>query len=125
MSRWPMLAVLVIVLLAGCAPSMEVGLANAPRLGGSGDDRVHDVVSNGGDSCGRYAEYGPLRGRIPPCPAVAAHPVASVMPPPAPGQTKAAAEEGLVIPWLQHFYVGWPCQAPPLAVSEKTVACGR
>lgn len=122
MSRWPMLAVLVLGTSAGCAPSIEAGLANAPRLGGSGDDRVHDVISNGGDSCGRYAEQGHLRGHIPPCP-VAAHPVAWANTRSA--TDRAKADDGLVVPWLQHFYVGWPCQPPALAVSEKTVACGR
>jgi hypothetical protein len=120
MSKWPMLAVLAIVLLAGCAPSVEAGLANAPRLGGSADERVHDVISNGGDSCGRYAEYGPLRYRIPPCP-VAAHPIVSAkLPAPVAG---SKTDDGFAAPWLQHFYVGWPCQAPVISVSDKTVAC--
>ena len=120
MSRWPVLTVPAIVLLGGCAPSVEAGLANAPRLGGSTDDRVHDSISNGGDSCGRYAEHGPLRGRIPPC-LVVVHPVEGVAlaPPVASGK----AEEGLVVPWLQHFYVGWPCVAPAASVARKTVAC--
>jgi hypothetical protein len=107
MSRWPVLALLSGgLLLAGCAPSARPGLANAPRLGGSAvaDERVHDVVSNGDDACGIYAEHGVLRGRIPPCPSVA-HPIAATWLAP----SAAAKDDSLVLPWLEHFYAGWPC----------------
>jgi hypothetical protein len=105
MSRWtPVLgAAWAVPLLAGCAGSIEPGLANAPRLGGTqtADERVHDAVSNAGDSCGRYAEHGPLRARLPPCPTVA-HPLAASFLAPSP-----AGRESLVVPWLEHFYVDW------------------
>jgi hypothetical protein len=120
MMRWPMLTAFAAVLLSGCARSVEVGLANAPRLGGGADDGVHDAISNGGDSCGRYAERGPLRGRIPPCRA-AAHPIAGAAPPAV--TARGRVDGGLVVPWLQHFYVGWPCQAPPLAAATNSLAC--
>jgi hypothetical protein len=52
------------------ACKVQSGLANAPALGGSTivDPRVHDVIANGPDSCGRL-DLGSQRNRIPPCPA--------------------------------------------------------
>jgi hypothetical protein len=107
MARWPLLTVFSMAWsLAGCASSVRPGLANAPRLDGLGaaDDRVVDVVANGDDSCGRHGEDGPLRSRWPPCPAHARAAMATVLLPgsPRPG-------ESLVVPWLEHFYSGWPC----------------
>ncbi len=64
MSRWLVLTVFSIAPFAfGCASSVRPGLANAPRLGGSStsDDRITDVVSNGDDACGLYAESGVLQ----------------------------------------------------------------
>jgi hypothetical protein len=118
MARWPMLAVLSIVVSTGCATSVEAGLANAPRLGGGGlaDERVRDVIANGGDSCGRYAEHGPLRGSA--CPA-GPHPVAATMPLSAAGGAKG---QGVVVPWLKHFYVGWPCPHRALLQETNTLA---
>lgn len=119
MEKWLVLTVPSMVLLVGCTHSVEAGLANAPRLGDSAaaDERPYDVISNGGDSCGRYAEHGPLRGRIPAC-ATVAHPVVrATLLPPASGQAG-----GVVVPWLQHFYVGWPCLRPAAPVESKTVA---
>jgi hypothetical protein len=112
MSRWPVLIALSFGFSAaalGCAPTVQPGLANAPRLGGTGlaDERTHDVVSNGQDGCSGHGEHGPLRGRVPPCPAVA-HPVASTMLLPA----KGSNDPSMVEPWLEHFYVGWPCPRP-------------
>jgi hypothetical protein len=108
MSRWPVLAMLSVgSLLAGCAPAaVHPGLANAPRLGGSAiaDERVHDVISNGDDACGRNGEHGVLRGRLPPCPGVT-HPIAATWLAP----SAAAKDDSLVLPWLEHFYAGWPC----------------
>lgn len=107
MSRWPVLALLSMMFqLAGCASAVRPGLANAPRLGGSAvaDERVHDVVSNGDEACGLHPERGVPPGRIPPCPSVV-HPVATTWLMPSP----AATDESLVLPWLEHFYAGWPC----------------
>lgn len=120
MSRWPVLAVSSIALLEGCTASVEAGLANGPRLGGSGiaDERVHDVISNGVDSCGRFATHGALRGRTPAC-ATVTHPVAGATLLPAAAGSKG---EGLVGPWLKHFYVGWPCQHPATSAEVKTLA---
>jgi len=112
MSRCPWLsASLLVPWLVGCAPSLHPGLANAPRLGGTGlaDERIGDVVSNGGDSCGRYAERGPLQGRIPPCPSVSPARAALFEP--------AGVNDALVVPWLKHFYYGWPC---PHATPSET-----
>jgi hypothetical protein len=111
MPRW---LVLTVVSFLGCAaPSagaLRPGLANAPRLGGTGvaDERLSDVVSNGDDACGLRAEHGPLRNRIPAC---------TVVTVPAPGPSAfrpsaGRAQPGLVVPWVQHFYVGWPCARP-------------
>jgi hypothetical protein len=105
MFRWPVLALVSMgSVLAGCA--VRPGLANGPQLGGSAvaDARIHDVISNGDDACGLYAEHGVLRGRIPPCPRVV-HPIAATWQPP----SAAAKDESLVLPWLEHFYAGWPC----------------
>jgi hypothetical protein len=100
--------------------ALQPGLANAPRLGGAAapEDRVSDVVSNGGDSCARWAEQGPLRHRWPPCPS-APHPAASMWlltPSTAPTQPQA-----VVVPWLQHFYVQWNCSRPA-RTDTKTIA---
>jgi len=122
MSRWPLLAAFSLApLLLGCGSSVRPGLSNAPRLGGTAlaDEQIHDVVSNGDDGCGLHPEHGGvLRGRIPPCPG-AAHPLArtSWLPTSAP----SPADEGLVVPWLQHFYVGWPCanNAPRKPAARK------
>ena len=108
MSRWLLLAVFSIMPAFGCASTVGVnaGLANAPRLGGTPtvDNRVSDVISNGNDACGvTGGEAGPLPNRIPPCASWApGKPLAAVVSPPAP-------QSGLVEPWLNHFYVGWPC----------------
>jgi hypothetical protein len=63
-------SVLVCALLAGCGSSVQVGLANAPILGGATPEtRVHDVIANGRDSCERSAfpQGHLLRGQIPTC----------------------------------------------------------
>jgi hypothetical protein len=119
MSRWPLVTGLCFApCIFGCATSIQPGLANGPRLGGSqvADERIHDVVSNGGDSCGRYAEQSPLRGRVPPCPTVS---------PPATASTFAPVtipSGSLVVPWLDHFYYGWPC---PRASSARAARATR
>jgi hypothetical protein len=123
MSRWWVLAVTSVAFSAiGCgsslkdAASVQVGLSNAPNLGGSPQaegrasgvvaNGVTDVVANGSESCGRYAESGVLWNQWPACP----------KPTPYHGnQTATAAPtandptHGLVQPWLNHFYTGWPC----------------
>lgn len=112
MSRWLVLAAFSIAPLSlGCGSSVRVGLANAPRLGGAStvDNRVADVVSNGDDACGvpSVSESGVLRNRIPPCPRVTGtHNLSVSVVRPAPGNEPNG---GLVEPWLDHFYVGWPC----------------
>jgi hypothetical protein len=117
MSRWPVLTVLMMLpMLGGCGTAVRPGLANAPRLGGAtaADDRVTDTVANGADACGLYAEHGVLRNQIPACaswaptfpPASYATPVAS------------APNGGLVEPWVNHLYVGWPC--PRTSASRQT-----
>ena len=110
MSRWLVLAVLSTALpVVGCGSSVRAGLANAPRLGGTStaDTRVSDVVSNGDDACGTYAEPGVLRNRVPPCESWSAargRPGLELTLPPV-GEPPGA----LVRPWVDHFYVGWPC----------------
>jgi hypothetical protein len=62
--------VILSAVLVGCTSSVQVGLANAPWLGGeTPETRVHDVIANGHDSCERSAfpQGGVLRGQIPPC----------------------------------------------------------
>lgn len=108
MSRWLLLTVFSMVWpLAGCMSSVRPGLANVPRPDdglGSFHDRTYDVVANGDDSCGWHAEQGPLRGRWPPCGPPAHRAVSTQLLPANPG-----TGESLVVPWLEHFYVGWPC----------------
>jgi len=107
MFRWLVLALVSgSPLLAGCATSVRPGLASAPQLGGSAvaSERGHDVVSNGDEACGVYGEHNVLRGRIPPCPKVV-HPIAATWLAP----SAAAKDDSLVLPWLEHFYEGWPC----------------
>jgi hypothetical protein len=119
MSRWPVLTASSTILLAGCAPAVQPGLANAPWLGSTGLDDAppHDVIANGDEGCGRYGEQGPLRGRIRPCTSIArgAAPnpwlLSPAVPPP----------DGLVVPWLQHFYVGWPCPHPARSSSRSAL----
>lgn len=121
MSRWPLLTVFSMVWpLAGCASSVRPGLANVPRADdglGSFHDRIYDVVANGEDSCGKHAEQGPLRGRWPPCRSMA-HPAVSTLLLPA----NRGAGESLVVPWLEHFYVGWPCDRGLALADSKVLA---
>src|SRR5215472_5354498 len=93
--------------LAGltCACSVQAGLANGPKLGGTSnaDPRVHDAIANGPDSCGRALDPGPLRNRVVPCPRVSA--------PRSQPMTFAPSSESsaIVTPWVEHFYWRWPC----------------
>jgi hypothetical protein len=98
-------------LVVGCAPSVTPGLVNAPQLGGGAiaDERHGDVVANGADACGRDAEHGALRGQWPPCPTVERAPAVTDF------TVKSRSNGGgLVVPWLQHFYVRWPCDSDGL-----------
>jgi hypothetical protein len=103
----------------GCAPTGQLGLANAPGLGGTriGDTRVHDVISNGPDSCGRRLEpnQGPLRYRLPPCQSEAVPgTTANGIPPVA--RDDAGAQR-----WMKHYYFGWPCKARHGALAQGEV----
>lgn len=104
--------------LAGltCACSVQPGLANAPKLGGTSDadPRVHDAIANGLDSCGRALDPGPLRNRIVPCPRVA--------PPRSQPMTLAPSTDSnaIVAPWVEHFYWSWPCA--PIAHKSRPLS---
>jgi hypothetical protein len=116
MSRWLVLTVLSAALpLYGCGASIRPGLSNAPRLGGTAtvDNRVSDVVSDGDDSCGASSERGSLRNGVPPCPGSGSAFPLSITQLPAPS---TAAPSDLVRPWVDHFYIGWPC---PTATSSR------
>ena len=121
MSRWLWLTAFCLApWTGGCAPSLQPGLANAPRLGGTqlADERVSDVISNGNDSCARNVGPGPLRGRVPPCPTT--HPTRWAV---APSSSATGAGESLVVPWVDHFYSGWPCPRTTVASStQRTVS---
>ena len=104
MSRWPVL-VFVGGLCACGGVRAEAGLANAPRLGGATPEESHDVVV-----------------KMPPN-TPSSHSVASgwLLP-------GASGLEGqsLVVPWLEHFYVGWPCshvERRPAPVTAQPIAC--
>ncbi len=102
-----MMALVAIALSSG-ACSVQPGLANAPRLGGTtvADPRIHDAIANGPDSCGRTTDPGILPNRILPCPA-SSQPRS--LPPPA----HSPGSEPNFTPWLEHFYSNctWPAQA--------------
>ncbi len=103
-SRWPVL-VFVWGLCACGGARVEAGLANAPRLGGATPEESPDVVV-----------------KMPARPA-SSHPIASGWLSPA---SSGPEGQSLVVPWLEHFYVGWPCShvertAPP--VTAEPVAC--
>lgn len=70
MDKSILLSAIGFCLLTGCGSVVQLGLANAPSLGGaSPETRVHDVVANGPNSCER-SPFPPgevLRGQIPPC----------------------------------------------------------
>jgi hypothetical protein len=122
MLRWLALAVFSIVSTAGCGSSVQSGLANAPRLGGTPtvDNRVSDVISNGPDACGVYAEHGVLRNQVPPCPTwTPIHPLSGWA---WPAASEAAPSGGLVEPWLNHFYLGWPCSPRSQASRMQSIA---
>jgi hypothetical protein len=121
MSRWLVLAVLSTALsVLGCGSSLRAGLSNAPRLGGTPttDNRIADVVSNGDDACGAYAENGVFRNRIPPCQSWAPATARAVneVAVPAVGEPPGS----LVKPWVDHFYVGWPCPAASSSRQTKS-----
>jgi len=102
------LGILGSLALFGCATTVRPGLANVPALSTSpvADDRVHDVIANGWDSCELGLGAGPLRHQFPPCPGVE---------PPAPTPVVvrvAPPGKGLVLPWVEHFYARWPCSSP-------------
>jgi hypothetical protein len=104
MRRWPVLVV-VWGLCACGGTRVEAGLANAPRLGGDTPEQSRDVIGKG------------------PTTKASSHPVASSWL--LPGSTGLEGQS-LVVPWLEHFYVGWPCapaepKAP--AISAEPIAC--
>jgi hypothetical protein len=92
-----------------CGPTVQVGLSNAPALGGptASDARVHDAIANGPDSCGRHLDPGPLHSRIPPCP----HMSRPASDPGVRAPAAAAPAHSVVRPWLEHYHSGWPCDA--------------
>jgi hypothetical protein len=120
MSRWLVLTACSSALLAaGCAPSLTPGLANGPRLGGSqvADERIGDVVSNGNDACGPFAEGSVLRNKVPECPTVERSASATAL-----DFTRNPDTDALVVRWLRHFYVGWPCKRVAHPGAGHTVA---
>lgn len=108
MARWPVLTACALgCLAAGCTPSFTPGFANAPRLGGSAiaDEHVRDVVSNGDDACRLGSEGTALRNKVPPCPTVEATTYAHLA-----HVSRDPENDAIVVRWLRHFYVGWPCK---------------
>jgi hypothetical protein len=103
-SRWPVL--LFVWWLCACGGTrVEGGLANAPQLGGATPDESHDVIVK-------------MPPRTP-----STHPVASSWL--LEGSTGLEGQS-LVVPWLEHFYVGWPCthvERNVQPVTAEPVAC--
>jgi hypothetical protein len=91
----------------GCATTVHPGLANAPGLGGTRivDARVHDVIANGQDSCGRRPEPdpGPLRYRWPPCRRETSPGMSTGLAP------STVRDDSGAQRWMKHYYFGWPC----------------
>jgi hypothetical protein len=71
------------IAITGCGGVVQVGLANAPALGGSSETRVHHVVANGHDACERtmFPQGEVLRGQLPSCapPVRAIRPIAAAV----------------------------------------------
>jgi len=101
----------------GCTSAVQPGLANAPALGGTpvADVRVHDLIANGQDSCGRTfrPDPGPLRYRVPPC----THPRAPVTSQ-AFSTARTRRDDGAVL-WMEHYYSGWPCDTNHEAATRQ------
>lgn len=97
----------------GCAPVVQAGLSNVPAPDPTriADSRVHDVIANGPDSCGRrYAPGpGPLRNQIPPCESLPAKWSSNFVVP------TTSTNEATVFRWVEHYYVDWPCRPPSAA----------
>jgi hypothetical protein len=88
-----------------CACAVHPGLANAPQLGGTADadPRVHDVIANGQDSCGRQLDPGPLRNRLIPCPRTTQPRSTAMSFAPSPEYNE------IVTPWVEHYHWRWAC----------------
>jgi hypothetical protein len=100
-----------------CGCTAQLGLANAPPLGGTtlADPRIHDDIANGPDSCGQKLDPGPLRYRVIPCPQASPSPSR-----PPPGASSSSAN-AVKVPWFEHHDAHWDCprredshSSPPL-----------
>lgn len=125
MARWKVLLACVLGWATlSCAPQMQAGLANGPRLGGAGEpaEGNTDVIADGADSCGRDGQGSPLRGSVARCPS---------MTEPAPARDLVptwltSSRPTVAATWVQHFYVGWTCRhAPSSETSPAPVAWSR
>jgi hypothetical protein len=121
----------ILISLAPLSCETTVGLANAPGLGNSplADAAVHDVVANGRDSCERGLRPGLLRYQVPRCPGVERSAANATV------ANRAPSPKGIVMPWVEHYYSGWPCSsrendadrmafarlAPPHAASDHAM----
>lgn len=105
MCRWPVL--LFVGGLCACGGTrVEAGLANAPQLGGATPDQSADVIV-----------------KTPAATTASAHRVASSWLVPG---LSAPEGQSLVLPWLEHFYVGWPCphvERRATSVTTDPIAC--
>jgi hypothetical protein len=100
----------------GCATTVHPGLANAPGLGGTriAGARVHDVIANGQDSCGRRLEPdpGPLRYRLPPCRQEVGPGMSTALAP------LGARNDSEAQRWMEHYHFGWPCRTRQEALAS-------
>ena len=106
-----------------CGCTLQSGLANAPQLGGAAvaDPRVHDVITNGHDSCGRKLDPGPLRGRIPACPLMSST-LAS------PRRRLSRDDQVVVMPWDEFIRARWRCpwlEEEPTDPTRATASIGH
>ncbi|HEX5225970.1 MAG TPA: hypothetical protein VFW29_12650 [Solirubrobacteraceae bacterium] len=95
--------------VAGCASTVQPGLANGPPLGKvpSSEEGITDVVANGPQSCERALGPGPLRGQLPACPTVAERLITVRF------HVRGTSSDREASRWLEHYWVGWPCPARP------------
>jgi hypothetical protein len=116
--RLAMTAFALWVAALGCAPTVHPGLTNAQGLGGTRivDARVHDVIANGPDSCGRLEPGpGPLRYRQPPCRHESVPGPRTTLVP-ANAHADAGGQQ-----WMEHYHFGWPCEARQKASASGEV----
>jgi hypothetical protein len=97
------LAFVIVPSVLACGFTVQPGLANAPTWGGTtlADPRVHDVIANGPDSCGRKLDPGPLRYRVIPCPRASSSPSRT------PSRASSPSPGAVIVPSVERHDAHW------------------